>query len=158
MKNTFLLSLSLLSMIGCASTYAPSIDGSSGYHEYKINDYSYNVTFQGNRRQSRDDVRTRLIYRCSELTIQNGYNHFILLKDDSYKHIGKRDFGNSDLSFETTTTMSGGTNNRVKSNFGAQDSDVYFVGVFTIKMMKEAATMSVDASTFIRNNTHIVQK
>ena len=145
-------------LISCSSTYAPATEGSAGYSEYKINENTFQVTFQGNRRQSKGDVRTRLIYRCSEVTVQNGFSHFILLKDDSYKHIGKRDFGNSDLSFETTTSMSGGINNRVKSNFGAQDSDAYYVGVFTIKVLKNSATMSIDASSFINNNSHIIKR
>ena len=100
----------------------------------------------------------RLIYRCSEVTVQNGFSHFILLKDDSYKHIGKREFGNSDLSFETTTTMSGGINNRVKSNFGAQDSDAYFVGIFTIKILKNPENMSISALSFLKSNSQIVKK
>ncbi|MBT3590080.1 MAG: hypothetical protein HOK52_03320 [Candidatus Marinimicrobia bacterium] len=158
MKQTYLIIIFFYFLNGCASTYGPATEGSSGHSEYKIKENIFQVTFKGNSRQSRDDVRMRLIYRCSEVTVQNGFSHFILLKDDSYKHIGKREFGNSDLSFETTTTMSGGINNRVKSNFGAQDSDAYFVGIFTIKILKNPENMSISALSFLKSNSQIVKK
>jgi hypothetical protein len=132
------------------------LNSNGGYSEI-IKDDIIQVTFQGNKQQNQNEVRMLLIYRCSEITLENGLQHFILIEDKSYKHIGKKEFGNSDFSFETTASMSGGTNNRVKSNFGPQGTNSYFVGIFSIKMLDKASNRSVNASTFIRNNAHLVK-
>ncbi len=136
---------------GCTATYGP-MKANSGYSEKHIDENTIQVTYKGNVRHGKEDVRTRLIYRCSEVTVENGYPYFIVIADSSYKHVGKKEFGESDLSFETTTTMSGGVNTRVRSTFGAQETDTYFVGVFNIRLLRNPVTHAVDAKAYIRDN------
>ena len=152
-KNIYTTALVLvLFFVSCTTTYGP-MTSAGGYSEKQIDETTIRVTFQGSRHQSKEDVRMHLIYRCSEVTVENNYSHFIVIADSSYKHIGKKEFGESDLSFETTTTMSGGVNTRVRSTFGAQETDMYFVGVFTIRLLRNPVTHSVDANAFIRENS-----
>ncbi len=120
------------------------------YSENKIDETTSQVIFEGNQQQSQEEVRQNLIYRCAKVTVKNGFSHFIVIADSSYKHVGKKEFLDSDLTFETTTTMSGGVNTRVRSNFGAQEVDSFFVGVFTIRMLNNSVTHSVDAKAYIK--------
>ena len=152
-KNIHTTALVLvLFFASCTTTYGP-MTSAGGYSEKQIDETTIQVTYQGNVRQNQEEVRIHLIYRCSEVTVENGYPYFIVIADSSYKHIGKKEFGESDLSFETTTTMSGGVNTRVRSTFGAQETDMYFVGVFTIRLLRNPVTHSVDANAFIRENS-----
>jgi len=69
-----LLTAALLS--GCATAYGPH-GFTGGYTETKIDDSTYRVVFNGNGQTSRDKVWYYWIYRCAELTTQNGYEFFI---------------------------------------------------------------------------------
>ena len=154
-KMVILLLMPLFVFISCSASYGP-LNGSSGYSEVEIDKNTIQVKYRGNQHQNKDAVRMRLIYRCSEITLESGFEHFILIKDDSYKHVEKREFGNADLSFETTTSMSGGVNNRVKSDFGAQDADAYFMGIFTIRMLKYPEARSINSKSFLQENNRAV--
>jgi len=72
-----LLAVALLS--GCATAYGPR-GLSGGYTESKIDDSTYRVVFNGNGQTSRNRVWYYWIYRCAELTTQNGYEFFVLTK------------------------------------------------------------------------------
>lgn len=66
-------------LAGCATAYGPrGLTG--GYTDAKLADDLYRVTFSGNGKTSRDMVWHYWIYRCAELTQQQGYSHFIILK------------------------------------------------------------------------------
>lgn len=69
-----LLTAALLS--GCTTAYGPH-GFTGGYTETKIDDSTYRVVFNGNGQTSRDMVWYYWIYRCAELTTQNGYEFFI---------------------------------------------------------------------------------
>lgn len=68
---------------GCmtATPYQPEIAGqkiSGGYSDQQISADRYRVTFAGNSLTSRDRVEGYLLYRAAELTVQNGYDGFII--------------------------------------------------------------------------------
>lgn len=140
----------VLFVTGCA-VQTGSVNTENRYSAEKIDETTVRVTFEGNHQQGQEDVQQYLIYHCAVVTIRNGYSHFVVIADNSYKHVGKKEFLDSDLTFETTTSMSGGVNTRVRSNFGAQDVDVSYIGDFTIRMLKSAETHAVDAKTFKRD-------
>lgn len=158
----FVTTLSLIILLlGCAVTYRP-MNASGGYIENQINENTFEVTFEGNQYNNLDQVRTYLTFRCAELTLQQGLSHFLIIQDASYEEVPDREFSESDLTIETHTSMSGGTNNSVRSTFGAEDMTSNPVGKFII-MMRQGPdpvhpTASMDARQFIEINAHLIKR
>jgi len=163
--NSFLKIAATLSMIilllSCAVTYRP-MNASGGYSEKQINENTFEVTFEGNQYNDLDEVRTYLTYRCAELTVQQGLSHFLIIQDESYEEVPGKEFSDADLTIETHTSMSGGTNNTIRSTFGAEAVTSNPVGKFII-MMRQGPdpvhpTASMDAQQFIEANKHLIKR
>lgn len=71
--------LSLL-VLSCATPYQPQ-GLTGGFSEQKISDSAFWVEFSGNGYASQDRVWNFWIYRCAELTLQNGYDYFTVRAD-----------------------------------------------------------------------------
>jgi len=72
----------LLPLASCATAYQhEKITG--GYTDFRLAENTYRVRFKGNNYTSRDKVELFLLYRCAELTEQLGYDHFVLLSEDT---------------------------------------------------------------------------
>ncbi len=69
-------------LTGCATPYRPE-HLTGGYSDFRLEDTTYRVRFKGNNYTSRDNVEQLLLYRCAELTTQLGYDHFLLLGQDT---------------------------------------------------------------------------
>lgn len=73
-----------LTLAACASTGAyyqplePSHAARGGYSEVRLGEDRFEVTFVGNRLTSREQVETYLLYRAAELTLQQGYDWFVI--------------------------------------------------------------------------------
>lgn len=79
-----LFAATLLLLLGaCAieTPYQPS-EGRYGYSEQQIEENRYRVTFTGNPSTPRDTVQNYLLYRAAELTVQKGFDHFIVVDRD----------------------------------------------------------------------------
>ncbi|MFJ3056727.1 CC0125/CC1285 family lipoprotein [Herbaspirillum sp. NPDC087042] len=89
--------LAAVILAGCATAYGPhGITG--GYADTKLAEDLYRVSFSGNGKTSRDMVWHYWIYRCAELTQQQGYSHFIVLKsNDPIPHPVARPMSNTSL-------------------------------------------------------------
>lgn len=77
------LLITLIAVVAAAcatpSAYAPKTDESQGgYSESRIETNRWRVTFAGNTLTGRDKVETFLLYRAAELTLANGFDHFIV--------------------------------------------------------------------------------
>jgi TonB family protein len=73
-RITFMVLAAVL-LSACATSYqAGGLTG--GYTEKKISDSAYVVTFGGNGFASKDRVYYFWLYRCAELTLQNGFGLF----------------------------------------------------------------------------------
>jgi hypothetical protein len=69
----------LLFVAGCFGPTAYQPTGyTGGYTEQKLNDSAYLVTFAGNGFATKERIHIFWLYRCAELTVQNGYDYFIL--------------------------------------------------------------------------------
>lgn len=70
---------------GCASTSTPyqPLSASSavtgGYSEEKLTDGRFRVLFAGNRLTSRETVESYLLFRAAELTLEQGYDWFVVV-------------------------------------------------------------------------------
>lgn len=74
---TAILALSLM-LGGCATPYQPR-GATGGYLDQRINDDTYLVGFYGNGHTSRDRVFKMWLYRCADLTSQQGYDYFVVI-------------------------------------------------------------------------------
>jgi hypothetical protein len=77
------LTAATLMLGACASStpYMP-MNGHYGYSEQRIEDNRYRVVFNGNSATPRETVENFLLYRAAELTIESGYDHFLVIERD----------------------------------------------------------------------------
>ena len=78
-----LLASAMLVVAGCATetAYRPATGSGferAGYSDRMIEPNRFMVSFAGNSYTSRDTVERYLLYRSAELTVQQGYDYFIL--------------------------------------------------------------------------------
>ncbi|MEL6662777.1 MAG: hypothetical protein AAFR33_07215 [Pseudomonadota bacterium] len=83
-RMPLLLAAAALMLGACATStpYAP-MDGTYGYAEQRIEDDRFRVMFHGNKSTSRETVETFLLYRAAELTVKSGYDHFLVVEQDT---------------------------------------------------------------------------
>jgi hypothetical protein len=80
---TALASLALLGACATATPYQAATGSDRGYSEQKIENNRFQVQFAGNSLTDRKTVETYLLYRAAELTKQNGYDHFRVVRRDT---------------------------------------------------------------------------
>ncbi|GAB4531310.1 MAG: hypothetical protein Tsb0010_12740 [Parvularculaceae bacterium] len=83
------LKLAIAAMAGaalaaCATStpYQPADSYGRGFSDQRIESDRYRVTFSGNTLTPRETVENYLLYRAAELTVQNGYDYFIVTEGD----------------------------------------------------------------------------
>lgn len=85
-KISMVTGLAALAMLGACATATPYQAASGtdrGYSEQKIENNRFQVQFAGNSLTDRKTVETYLLYRAAELTKQNGYDHFRVMRRDT---------------------------------------------------------------------------
>ena len=84
-QTAALAGVGALALTACASTtgYGPATDSGYGYSDQKIEEDRYRITFRGNSLTDRETVETYLLYRAAEITLANGYDHFLVVEDDT---------------------------------------------------------------------------
>lgn len=72
------------SLAACATPtpYGP-IDGRYGYSDQRVEADRYRIAFSGNASTPRETVETFLLYRAAELTLENGYDYFLVVEQDT---------------------------------------------------------------------------
>ena len=68
----------ITALAGCATPYQ-SAGLTGGYQGKKIDDQTYHVDFGGNGYTSREMVHKYFMYRCAEVTQQQGYKYFMII-------------------------------------------------------------------------------
>ncbi len=87
-NRIFLKALALAStalvVAACAgpTPYQPR-DRGYGYAEQKLESNRFRVSFSGNSSTPRETVENYLLYRAAELTLAQGYDHFVLAAKDT---------------------------------------------------------------------------
>lgn len=74
-----LVAAAALAACATATPYQPARDGGFGYAESRIESNRYSISFNGNSLTEREAVETNLLYRAAELTVQNGYDYFVVV-------------------------------------------------------------------------------
>ena len=71
----------------CAADYQPAQTYGgfpvSGYTDARIDANTAVVNFDGNRFTSPSTLRAYLLYRCAQVTIENGYDYFIIVSTNT---------------------------------------------------------------------------
>ena len=73
------------------TTYQPITQSwsHSGYSETQIDTNRLRVTFRGNTGASRESVESNLLYRAAELTLQRGFDYFVVVGHSVDGEIGR---------------------------------------------------------------------
>ena len=90
-----LAAMTLLATACATSTpYGPAEGGRGyGFSEQRIESNRYRITFRGNSVTDRETVENALLYRAAELTVQQGFDYFVAIENDT----------EADKSYTTTT-------------------------------------------------------
>ena len=122
MKNIFVI-ISILLFAGCATQY--KADGlTGGYSQIQINEKTWQVTFRGNGYTSNNRAQKFAMRRAAEITIEQGFTHFIITQSSS----------------QTTTRESAGsssTTGRIDPNTGYFSSNTTNYGGMTFSFPTE---------------------
>ncbi|MGE0828448.1 MAG: hypothetical protein AB7O04_03745 [Hyphomonadaceae bacterium] len=74
----------LLAACATATPYQPQAANSRyGFAEQSIEQNRVRVSFRGNTLTERETVETYLLYRAAELTVERGFDHFIMVDRDT---------------------------------------------------------------------------
>lgn len=133
-KYLCVLILALL-FFSCSTPYQPK-GTLGGYSEEKITSDMYRVEFKGNQHTKPETVQNYLIYRCAELTKEQGYNYFTAVSEEHHfdEQSMRPDRG---VSFQTRSSMSGGTRTTVNPDLQTSTSSTNYTAVFFIKLLSE---------------------
>jgi len=69
-------------LTACATSYQPK-GFMGGYRDSRLDSNTVRVSFYGNRYTSRETVENGMLYRCAEVTQQDGYDYFIIAGGDT---------------------------------------------------------------------------
>ncbi|MEO0878582.1 MAG: hypothetical protein AAFY22_02615 [Pseudomonadota bacterium] len=80
------LTVMALGLAACATStpYGPASQGGGyGFAEQRVEENRFRVTFRGNSSTSREQVENFLLFRAAELTVQGGFDHFIVVENET---------------------------------------------------------------------------
>jgi hypothetical protein len=116
----------LLTLAGCAAKptpYQPATD-SYGFSQQQIEGNRYRVTFAGNGATSLDTVRSYMLYRAAEVTVESGHDYFVVVDQNTQSTTTYRGTGSSPFGFGTGFRGDGGFGVGF-SSFSAYPDDSY---------------------------------
>jgi len=74
----------LLAACATSTPYGPATGNNPyGFSDQKIEDNRYRIVFRGNSSTTRETVETFLLYRAAELTVESGFDYFIVSEQDT---------------------------------------------------------------------------
>jgi hypothetical protein len=82
MKRIAIAALAV-ALAGCATGYQAKGAFSSGYSDVQIDENTYRVSYEGNGFTGKEEVDSMLIYRSADLTVQRGYDWFLMSDRDA---------------------------------------------------------------------------
>lgn len=73
-----LLPVALVAACATSTPYKPMEKDGLGYGDQRLEENRYRVWFAGNSRTPREAVEDYVLYRAAEVTLENGYDYFVL--------------------------------------------------------------------------------
>ncbi len=94
-KSLVVLAVGALALAACATAtpYQPENDRGEGFAEFQLENNKFRVTFSGNTLTPLPTVENYLLYRAAEVTVNKGFDYFIVLEDKSEAMSTFRSFG-----------------------------------------------------------------
>jgi len=83
MTIKYTLILTTILICGCSTPYQPH-GALGGYKSTELDDNTFRVMFKGNQHTKAETVYNYLERRCAEITVENGFEYFIVFEDSSY--------------------------------------------------------------------------
>ena len=134
--KTWLLLLPLILLIsGCKTPYQEE-KSSGGYSEQQLSERSYMVSFRGNGYTPITRVQKYLMLRCAELTINNGYEYFLILEKEGEK--------------STTYVSDGLTYNAYAMDEHTKSAQIYMAN--KEQLSEEELKRAINAEMYWKNN------
>jgi hypothetical protein len=81
-----LAAAAMLAACATATPYqpaAPGVRAAQGFSEQRLEADRFRVSVQGNSITDRETVENQLLFRAAELTLQNGFDHFVVVSRTS---------------------------------------------------------------------------
>ena len=149
----FTLFIFLVFLVNCSTSYQPK-NALGGYSEEKILDNLYRVEFEGNQHSKPENIQNYLLYRCAELTQEMGYDYFAIISDERHfdEHSVRPTRG---ASFQTRTSMSGGTRTIANPDLQTATSSTKYTGVYVIKFLE---TVDEKHKNLVFNVSHVMEE
>ncbi len=111
MKITSFLILVAILLSGCSSyQQKSSLFNKSGFSEERMGSNVFRVTYEGNDKNSDEEVSDFNLLRSAEVTMENGFKYFVILKttdtssDESFGSTPSLSSSSTSLSKEHTAT------------------------------------------------------
>lgn len=82
-KVLTILAAAALAACATQTPYEPAGPSGYGFADQRIEKDRYRISFRGNSLTSRTEVENALLLRAAEVTLENGYDHFIVVSDDT---------------------------------------------------------------------------
>lgn len=84
MRKTLAI-LAAASLAACATPtpFEPLDRSGYGFADQKIEENRYRISFRGNSLTTKEQVEAALLLRAAEVTLEAGYDHFIVVSDDT---------------------------------------------------------------------------
>jgi hypothetical protein len=99
--RTALVLAAAMALGACATAtpYQPADSRGHGYKEQRLQQQRYRVAFSGNNSTSREVVENYLLYRASEIALQNDSRYFSFVGTDTDKEVEQRQVVSGGLGF-----------------------------------------------------------
>jgi hypothetical protein len=81
--TAILAAAGLAAACAAPTPYQSGAPGGYGYNETAIESDRYLVSFSGNSLTDRETVETFLLFRAAELTVERGFDHFLVVRRDT---------------------------------------------------------------------------
>ncbi len=150
MKNVLILTISILLIISCSTSYQ-SNGMLDGYSAKKVIDNLYRVEYIGNQHSSPGDVNNRLMYRCAEFTKEMGYEYFAIVSQE--RPFDKTRYLSSYYKIDAPQETNYNTQNNISTDYTA---------AYIIRLLEKAdleyTNMEFRASHVLYELSNIVKK
>jgi hypothetical protein len=109
-------------LTSCATSYQP-LSFTGGYSDQRLDNNTAQVSFRGNAYTAPETVHSYLLRRCAEVTLQNGYNYFVLIDAEEPNEGNTNIYGAKvNNKFRDTTTIKMFKGNKPDADVHAYDA------------------------------------
>lgn len=135
----FYITAIALGLNGCATPYGSSAGNAlGGFSEAQLGENMFQVSFKGNAYSKPDTVANYTLLRSAELTLQNGFSHFIVVDKADLSTSGSY---TTPVSSSTTSTATARISGNNISGIGSSSTQYY--GGQTFSYRKPGASNTI---------------